>query len=111
MTREEFTAKFNAILANPTDVAAATSFRDEALADYDNANTLTTTLATANENIKKLTDENNNLKEVNYKMFLNGFDKSKSKETETKKEEETDTKEESTTVSIDDVLNGLLGKE
>lgn len=114
MTREEFTTRFNAILANPTDTATAATFRDEVLKDYDAANTAATTLKTANENITKLQDENKNLKDVNYKMFLSGFSTasagSDKGDTKPPKEDKSD-EQKPEAPSIDSVIDGLLGKE
>lgn len=114
MTREEFTTRFNAILANPTDTATAATFRDDVLKDYDEANANATTLKTVNENITKLKDENKNLKDINYKMFLSGFS-NKSSEGGSKDTgkglEEGEDKKETEAPTIDSVLDGLLGKE
>ena len=114
MTREEFTTRFNAILANPTDTATAATFRDEVLKDYDDANAAATTLKTANESITKLQDENKNLKEVNYKMFLSGFNTanvgSDNKDDKSSKEDKKD-EQKPEAPTVDSVIDGLLGKE
>lgn len=115
MTREEFTTRFNAILANPTDTATAATFRDDVLKDYDEANTNATTLKTANEKIKTLEDDNKNLKEVNYKMFLSGFSVGNSKHDNSSEPSDPEEKPEQTKTNeaptIDSVIDGLLGKE
>lgn len=113
MTKDEFITRFNAILANPTDTATAATFREDVIKDYDAANVNSTTLKTANDNIKKLEDENKNLKEVNYQMFISGFSKGgKDDKNDAGKDDDKDENEESEKApSVDSVINGLLGKE
>lgn len=114
MTKDEFITRFNAILANPTDTATAATFREDVSKDYDEANVNVTTLKTANDSIKKLEDENKNLKDVNYQMFLSGFGKAgKEDGKDDKSEDNKDDKSEDNkeAPSIDSVLDGLLGKE
>lgn len=114
MTKDEFITRFNAILANPTDTATAATFREDVIKDYDAANVNSTTLKTANDSIKKLEDENKNLKEVNYQMFLSGFSKGckEDKNDEGNVDDNSEGKGETDKApSVDSVINGLLGKE
>ena len=114
MTKDEFITRFNAILANPTDTATAATFREDVIKDYDAANVNSTTLKTANDNIKKLEDENKNLKEVNYQMFISGFSKGgkedKNDDGNVDDKDDENGKNENAP-SVDSVINGLLGKE
>ena len=113
MTKDEFITRLNAILANPTDTATAATFREDVIKDYDAANVSATTLKTANDSIKRLENENKNLKEVNYQMFINGFTKVGKEDNNDGNEDvnEDDNDDPEKAPSVDSVINGLLGKE
>lgn len=112
MTSEEFTTRFNSLVSseNGINLADATAFRDEVLADYNSANTNTTLLNTTKDRITQLENTNKELHETNLKLFM-------MLPSETKKD---DGKEDNTTPppgnntdtspSVDDVVSAMLGK-
>lgn len=113
MTGEEFTTRFNSLVSseNGINLADATAFRDEVLADYNSANTNLTLLNTTKDRITQLENTNKELHETNLKLFM-------MLPSETKKD---DGKEDGnpppppgsntdTSPSVDDVVSAMLGK-
>lgn len=71
MTKEEFINQFNTLVSAPTlDHAALATFRAQVEADYDASATTQTTLTTAQETITNLTNQNNQLKDTNLRLFM-----------------------------------------
>lgn len=70
MTKSELIAQFTDIMKDPQgSLEKAASFLNEVSKDYDNFDTINTTLATANDSIATLTEENKKLKETNLQLF------------------------------------------
>lgn len=112
MTSEEFTTRFNSLVSseNGINLADATAFRDEVLADYNSANTNTTLLNTTKDRIAELENANKELHETNLKLFM-------MLPSETKKSDPPDNEPTPPTggntdpsPSVDDVVSAMLGK-
>ena len=70
MTKEEFTAKFNAFIAKPDDLSMATELRSAIEKDYDDTVTMKTTLETMKTSAAKDAETIKTLRETNMKLFL-----------------------------------------
>lgn len=112
MTSEEFTTRFNSLVSseNGINLADATAFRDEVLADYNSANTNTTLLNTTKDRIAQLENTNKELQETNLKLFMmlpSEIKKDDGKEDNTTPPPGNNT---DTSPSVDDVVSAMLGK-
>ena len=112
MTGEEFTTRFNSLVSseNGINLADATAFRDEVLADYNSANTNESLLSTTRDRITQLENTNKELQETNLKLFM-------MLPSETKKPDPPDNNptppqdgNTDTSPSVDDVVSAMLGK-
>lgn len=111
MTGEEFTTRFNSLVSseNGINLADATAFRDDVLADYNSANTNLTLLNTTKDRITQLENTNKELQETNLKLFMMLPSETK-KDDDKKDDDKEDNNKTDTSPSVDDVVSAMLGK-
>lgn len=112
MTSEEFTTRFNSLVSseNGINLADATAFRDEVLADYNSANTNTTLLNTTKDRIAQLENTNKELQETNLKLFMMLPSESKKPDLPDNNPTPPPDGNTDTSPSVDDVVLAMLGK-
>ena len=112
MTSEEFTTRFNSLVSseNGINLADATAFRDEVLADYNSANTNESLLSTTRGRIAQLENTNKELQETNLKLFMmlpSDIKKSDPPDNNPTPPQDGNT---DTSPSVEDVVSAMLGK-
>ena len=112
MTSEEFTTRFNSLVSseNGINLADATAFRDEVLADYNSANTNTTLLNTTKDRIAQLENTNKELQETNLKLFMMLPSETKKDDGKADNTTPPTSNNTDTSPSVDDVVSAMLGK-
>lgn len=106
MTKEEFTAKFNAFIAKPDDLSMATELRTAIEKDYDDTVTMKTTLETMKTSAAKDAETIKTLRETNMKLFL-GSNASVTEESS----QHSKSQEPENTKSVEDILKEWDGKK
>lgn len=106
MTKEEFTAKFNAFIAKPDDLSMATELRTAIEKDYDDTVTMKTTLETMKTSAAKDAETIKTLRETNMKLFLGSNAAVNTDPAHPAKE-----KEPESTKSVEDILKEWDGKK